>query len=525
MTTPSTTLTPAPAGRARGTGKTLMILGSMSSAGKSLLVTALCRIYTRRGVRVAPFKAQNMSNNAAVCPDGGEIGRAQALQAAACGITPTVEMNPVLIKPEGDSRSQVILLGRPWSTLQAKTYYEKKAALWEHVTASLDRLRAEYDLIIIEGAGSAAELNLKRGDIVNMAVARYAQAPVLLAGDIDRGGIFAQLLGTLWLLEPEERALVKGLIVNKFRGDLALFSDGIQILEEKGGVPVLGVVPYLRDLNLPDEDAVSVEQAIRFSARVSKPVAHSVDIAVLALPRIANFDDFDPLKAEPGVNLRYVRSPAELGQPDAIIIPGTKSTLADLAWLRQTGLAEAVSDFVQAGGAVVGICGGYQILGARIDDPGRVESALDSLPGLNLLPVITEFLPEKATYQAQTTVRAGKGWLAALNGSTLAGYEIHMGATVTESPWLEINQRNGQSVQVLDGATSPDGKIWGCYLHGLFANDHFRHAWLRSLGWSGAAQALNQAESFQRSLDTLADAVEAALNMDLLEKIIYGETQ
>lgn len=499
------------------TAKTLMVLGSMSSAGKSLLVTALCRIYARRGLRVAPFKAQNMSNNAAVCPDGGEIGRAQALQAAASGLTPTVDMNPVLIKPEGDSRSQVILIGRPWSTLQARTYYEKKKILWEYVTAALDRLREAYDLVIIEGAGSPAELNLKRGDIVNMAVARYAQSPVLLVGDIDRGGIFAQLLGTLWLLEPEERALVRGLVVNKFRGDITLFADGIQILEEKGGVPVLGVVPYLRGLNLPDEDAVSVEQA----QQMSNP-ATQIDLAVLAFPRIANFDDFDPLKAEEGVRVRYASRLAELGQPDAILLPGTKSTLADLEWLRQTGLADAVRNFAVAGGAVVGICGGYQMLGARIDDPQHVESPLDTLPGLGLLTGVTQFQAEKATYQAQVIVRGGVGWLASLEGSRLEGYEIHMGATGGAPAWLEINQRNGLAVQVPDGIISADGKVWGCYLHGLFANDHFRRAWLKSLGWRGAGNTRTQAEDFQRSLDALADAVEQALNMNLLEKIIWN---
>lgn len=499
------------------TAKTLMIVGSMSSAGKSLLVSALCRIYARRGIRVAPFKAQNMSNNAAVCPDGSEIGRAQALQAVAAGLAPHVDMNPVLIKPEGDSRSQVIVMGRPWSTLQAKTYYEKKEILWRHITAALDRLRAAYDLVIIEGAGSPVELNLKQGDIVNMAVAHYAQASVLLAGDIDRGGIFAQLLGTLWLLEPAERALVRGLVVNKFRGDITLFSDGIQILEERGGVPVLGVVPYLRGLNLPDEDAVSVEQAT-----LSPTPAAQVDLAILAFPRIANFDDFDPLKAEPGVSVRYVHSLTELGQPDAIILPGTKSTLADLDWLRQTGLAEAVTGFARSGGAVIGICGGYQMLGERIDDPQHIESALDSLPGLNLLPITTRFQADKATYQAQVTVRGGAGWLAPLNGATLEGYEIHMGATPSPNPWLEITQRNSQPVQVPDGSISVDGKIWGCYLHGLFANDPFRHAWLQSLGWRKGQDSLTQAESFQKSLDILADSVEGALNMDLLEKIIWG---
>ena len=501
------------------TAKILMVQGSSSSAGKSLLVTALCRIYARRGLRVAPFKAQNMSNNAAVCPDGGEIGRAQALQAAAAGLAPSVDMNPVLIKPEADSRSQIILMGHPWQTLQAKTYYAKKAILWEHVTAALDRLRDTYELVIIEGAGSAAELNLKRGDIVNMAVARYAQAPVLLVGDIDRGGIFAQLLGTLWLLEPEERALVRGLVVNKFRGDLSLFSNGIQILEQKGDVPVLGVIPYLKNLNLPDEDAVAVETSI-----TSTPWPASVpltDIAVLALPRIANFDDFDPLKAEPGVNVRYVRSAKEFGSPQAVIIPGTKSTIADLEWLQQTGLAEAVTQFAHSGGAVVGICGGYQMLGKKIDDLQHIESRLDSLVGLNLLPVTTRFVQEKATFQAQARLQGRHGWLAQLDGTLVNGYEIHMGETPSQAPWLEITHRNGEQVHLLDGDVSSDGKVWGCYLHGIFANDAFRHAWLESLGWQKREWISSQAESFNQSLESLVDAVENALNMDMLDKIIW----
>ena len=499
------------------TAKVLMVQGSSSSAGKSLLVTALCRIYARRGVRVAPFKAQNMSNNAAVCPDGSEIGRAQALQAAAAGLAPSVEMNPVLIKPEADSRSQIILMGRPWQTLQAKTYYEKKALLWEQVTGALDRLRAAYDLVIIEGAGSAAEINLRAGDIVNMAVARYAQAPVLLIGDIDRGGIFAQLLGTLWLLEPEERALVRGLVVNKFRGDLSLFADGVQILEQKGKVPVLGVVPYLRNLNLPEEDAVAVETSL---SPLPPNSVTQIDLAVLALPRIANFDDFDPLKAEPGVNVRYVASVKELGSPSAILIPGTKSTLADLEWLGQTGLAEALTRFAQAGGAVVGICGGYQMLGAQIHDPQHIESARESLPGLNLLPATTQFLQVKATYQAQARIQGGQGWMAQLNGTTLSGYEIHLGETTGPGTWLEITHRNGEQVQIPEGGFSSAGKIWGCYLHGIFANDAFRWAWLESFGWEKGAHR-SQTESFNQSLEALAEAVTGALNLDLLERIIW----
>jgi adenosylcobyric acid synthase len=494
------------------TARTLMIQGSSSSAGKSLLVTALCRIYARRGIRVAPFKAQNMSNNAAVCADGGEIGRAQALQAAACGLAPTVDMNPVLIKPEADSRSQIILMGRPWQTLEAKTYYEKKEILWKHVTESLDRLRDAYDLVIIEGAGSPAELNLKRGDIVNMADAQYAHSPVLLIGDIDRGGIFAQLLGTLWLLEPEERALVRGLVVNKFRGDLSLFDDGIQILEQKGDVAVLGVIPYLRGLNLPDEDAVSVEVASRAAEPAS---ASQIDIAVLALPRIANFDDFDSLRAEPGVHIRHVESVEQLGNPHAIIIPGTKSTMADLEWLHGTGLAKNIVNFAESGGAVIGICGGYQMLGQSIHDLHHVESKNNSIKGLGLLPVVTTFAQQKATYQ----VRAQILDFAGLAGEMIEGYEIHMGETTGQTPWVEILSRNGEQVQVPDGSVSPNGKVWGCYIHGLFANDSFRYAWLKSLGWQG--HAASQAARFEESLEKLADAVENSLDMEKLENIIW----
>lgn len=510
------------------TAKVLMIQGSSSSAGKSLLVTALCRIYARRGIRVAPFKAQNMSNNAAVCADGSEIGRAQALQAAAANLAPTADMNPVLIKPEADSRSQIILMGRPWQTLAAKNYYEKKQILWEHVTASLDRLRAAYDLVIIEGAGSAAEINLRRGDIVNMAVARYANSPVLLVGDIDRGGIFAQLLGTLWLLEPEERDLVRGFLVNKFRGDISLFYDGVQILEEKGNVPVLGVIPYLHDLYLPDEDAVAIESPAQ--NLVSHP---EVDLAVLGLPRVSNFDDFDSLR-EAGVALRYVRSAREFGKPDAVIIPGTKSTIADLNWLRETGLAEAITTFAKNGGAVVGICGGYQMLGQSIHDPHHVESKNDSEQGLGLLPVVTTFSKTKSTYQArarigtqslptlplflqsQETLRQAQG--NALE-SELEGYEIHAGETQTQTAWLEIISRNNEQVKVLDGSISPNGKIWGCYIHGLFNNDSFRRAWLKSLGWQG--ESASQSARFEGSLEKLANEVEAALDMNLLEKIIW----
>ncbi|MEL6407092.1 MAG: cobyric acid synthase [Chloroflexota bacterium] len=492
------------------TAKTLMIQGTMSSAGKSTLVTALCRIFARRGVRVAPFKAQNMSNNAAVCRDGGEIGRAQYTQALAAGIAPTVVMNPVLLKPEADMRSQVIVNGRVWETLPARSYYERKQALWQYVTTALDSLSSEYDLIIIEGAGSPVELNLKRGDIVNMAVARYAQSPVLLAGDIDRGGIFAQLLGTLDLLEADERALVKGLIVNKFRGDPTLFEDGITILEERGNVPVLGVVPYVKNHGIPEEDAVAIEAQNR-----TNESSEQVDIAVVALPRIANFDDFDPLSSEIGVSVRYVDQTSELGKPNAIIIPGTKSTIADLTWLYETGLAEAITQLSQSGTAVVGICGGYQMLGESIADPQQIESAQTQIKGLGLLPTATEFLTEKSTYQIEATLTGAVAWMNGIAGQKITGYEIHMGQTTSTINWLKINRQAETSIP--DGAIRPDGRVWGCYVHGLFANDNFRRAWLSSLGWQDTG---HDAMPLERAFDNLADVVEANLDMTQLESII-----
>jgi adenosylcobyric acid synthase len=496
--------------------KFLMVQGTSSSAGKSLLVTALCRIFARQGIRVAPFKAQNMSNNAAVCPDGAEIGRAQAVQAAAAGVEPRAEMNPILIKPEGDSRSQVVVMGRAWKTLSAGEYYQHKADLWDAITRALARLSAQYDLVIMEGAGSPAELNLKPGDLVNMAVALHTGSPVLLVGDVDRGGIFAQLLGTLWLLPAEEQALVKGLVVNKFRGDLALFQEGVSILEQKGKVPVLGVIPYIKDLYIPEEDAVALETIQSLDAQPEGVV----DIAVIHLPRISNFDDFDPLSSEPGVRLRYVDAQLSLGKPDAIILPGTKSTVADLAWLQANGLAEAIRRHAGNGGAVVGICGGYQMLGRSILDPQHVEAQVEDTRGLELLEIETSFNGEKATHRIQACIGSGPGWLSGLAGSKLEGYEIHMGKTASASPWLEILQRSGREVQEVDGAVSADGRIWGCYVHGIFGNDAFRQAWLKSLGW---AERSSPANLFAGALDYLADQVETAMDMQRLEHIIWGE--
>ncbi len=492
------------------TAKTLMVVGSSSSAGKSWLVTALCHIYARRGVRVAPFKAQNMSNNAAVCADGAEIGRAQAVQALAAGVAPTADMNPILLKPESDARSQVVILGRAQASEAAADYYRRREALWQVATGALDRLREVYDLVIIEGAGSPVELNLLAGDIVNMPIARYANAPTLIVGDIDRGGIFAQLLGTLWLMAPEDRALVAGLVVNKFRGDAALFEDGVRILEERGGVPVLGVIPYLHGLGIPEEDAVALDVPGR-----SSPAGAEIDIAVVRLPHIANFDDFDPLAAETGVQVRYVTDPRELGQPHAVILPGTKSTLADLDWLRRSGLAEAIQQLAADGAAVAGICGGYQMLGGAIGDPLHSESPVDEMEGLGLLPHRTVFGLQKETHQAKARVTGGPGWLAGLAGQEIGGYEIHMGRTEGESPWLVVTVRSGKAAAVPDGSVGEDGRVWGCYLHGLFGNEGLRRAWLGSLGWRGDTSA--SASRLDQAFDRMADVVEAALELDRLD--------
>ncbi len=502
------------------TAKTLMILGTCSSAGKSLLTAALCRIFARRGMRVAPYKAQNMSNNAAVCDCGGEIGRSQALQARAARVVPTPDMNPVLLKPESDSRSQVIVQGRPWKTLGARNYYNARDELWPKVTQSLDRLREAYDLIVMEGAGSPAELNLQGRDIVNLSIARHARAPVLLVGDIERGGVFAQLLGTLWLLPATDRALVRGLLVNKFRGDRSLFDEGVHILEQRGEVPVAGVVPFIHDLNLPEEDAADL------SCREASGGSNVLDIAIVRLPHIANFDDFDPLLAEPNVEARFVESVSQLGQPDAVILPGTKSTMADLEWLQGRGLDVAIHRLAECGCSVVGICGGYQMLGQAIIDPDHVESQQTEATALGLLATRTEFKAGKNTYQVEAEIEADWSWLAA-NKISVTGYEIHTAFTQGGPSWLTIRRRNGEAADVADGASTEDGRVWGCYLHGLFANDDFRRRWLASLrgGCSpnGAKKEWHDAPSddaLETSLDRLADVVEESVDVEQILQII-----
>lgn len=508
-----------------------MIQGTGSSVGKSLLVAALCRAFHRAGVRVAPFKAQNMALNSFVTRAGDEMGRAQVVQAEAAGIEPTVEMNPVLLKPETDSRSQVIVRGRPLMSLSAADYFGRKLDLWPVVAESLDRLRDAYELVIIEGAGSPAEINLRDKDIVNMRVARYAEAPVLLVGDIDRGGVFASLYGTLALLLPGERELVKGFIINKFRGDVRLLEPGLRMLEDLcGGTPVLGVVNYLRDVGVAEEDSVALD------GRGDTPTQSGtiVDIAVIRLPHISNFDDFDSLAAEAGVGVRYVESPAALGSPDLLILPGTKTTVADLSFLRATGLADRIVGLAGAGTPILGICGGFQLLGTRLLDPDSVESSVAEMPGLGLLPVETTFAREKQTCQVSGRVLSGRGLLGAAAGLAVTGYEIHMGQTTgNAAPALRIDERQGGGSSALasqpaggrddapDGATSADGLIVGTYVHGLFGQAPFRRA---VLGWlaarRGARMDFGALADRDAAYDRIGEAVRSSLDWGRLLEII-----
>lgn len=496
------------------TARTLMIQGTASSVGKSLLVAALCRIFHQDGYRVAPFKAQNMALNSAVTPDGLEIGRSTAVQAAAAGIEPSVDMNPILLKPEGDARSQLVLLGKPDSSMAARDYYARKLALWEVVTGALERLRAAYDLIILEGAGSPAEVNLRATDIVNMRVAHQADAPVLLAGDIDRGGVFAALLGTLDLLEPMDRARVQGLIVNKFRGDATLFQSGVDFLVQRSGLPVLGVVPYIHRLRIAEEDSVALEGATVPGS------GGPLEIVVARLLRIANFDDFDLLAAEPAVNLRYVDTPEQVGSPDLIILPGSKSTVADLQALRATGLADRITALAQAGTPVLGICAGYQMLGERILDPLAVESAAGETFGLGLLPATTTFLREKYTRRVEARAASSTGCFGRLTHTVVAGYEIHMGTTVTSGPALFTVTAAGEAAHP-DGCRNATGSIAGCYLHGLFEAPAARRAlveWLadrRGIQLPGGS-ALPSREA---EYDRLAATVRGSLDMAVITRL------
>ena len=498
--------------------RSLMVLGTGSHVGKSLIAAGLGRIFADEGMRVAPFKAQNMSLNSAATPDGREIGRAQALQAEACRVAPCAEMNPVLIKPSSDTGAQVVLLGRVWGQVTASDYHQRRVEdLFPAVLESYATLAAAHELIVLEGAGSPAEINLRAHDIVNMRMAHAADAACVLVGDIDRGGVFASLLGTMELLDAEDRARIRGFIVNKFRGDISLLMPGIAMIERRIGIPCAGVVPYLHDLGLEEEDGVAMEDR-RTAARVwgNAPVSPDgpLRIGVIALPHMANFTDFDSLAMEPSVALAFLDDASQPAAADVLILPGSKQTLDDLAWLRSRGFAAVVCAHT---GPLIGICGGYQMLGLSIEDPAGVENGglSRTTEGLGLLHVRT-------VMRQQKTVRRATGKAHCWGGPEFRGYEIHMGETQYgdgADPFAQI-VREGDPHAVPDGAVAASGRVWGTYVHGLFDDDVFRHAFLdgvrRECGLAPAREKLPVTASRQARIDRWADHLRRSLNLDLI---------
>lgn len=500
--------------------KSLMFLGTGSDVGKSVLAAALCRILKQDGYRVAPFKAQNMALNSFITPEGGEMGRAQVVQAEAAGIEPHVDMNPVLLKPTSQMGSQVIVLGKPIGNFLAREYYEYKSELVPVVRKSFERLASEYDVVVLEGAGSAVELNLKEHDIVNTAMAEMADARCILVGDIDRGGIFASLIGSYMLLTPRERSRIIGFAVNKLRGDPTLFSSGVSIIEVHTGRPVLGVVPYFQNIAIPEEDSVALER--RMKLHYGTFSADRLAVGVVRLPFISNYTDFDCFEQEREVDLEYFNRPEQVFRFDAVILPGSKNTLDDLAFLRKTGLADAIAAYYKSGGTVVGICGGYQMLGLRVTDPHGVESDLKEMPGLGLLEMETEMFPEKITCQVEAEI-LGAGGSPVPNVPRLFGYEIHMGKSVSVGsarPLFFIVRRDGKETAVEDGLIHPDGRVWGTYLHGVFDNDPFRREFLREVqARSGKARVALSAQFSYRDwkeeqFDRLAEHVRRHLDIE-----------
>lgn len=438
-----------------------MVLGTASHVGKSLITAAFCRLLAEEGLRVAPFKAQNMALNSFVTREGGEIGRAQVAQAEAAGIEPHVDMNPILLKPMGGV-SQVVVEGEPIDVLSAREYYAAKDRLWPRVVAAYGRLASAFDYVVLEGAGSPVEINLTEHDLTNLRMARLADAAIVLVADIERGGVFAQIVGTWELLEPQDRARVVGFIINKFRGDVSLLDSGLEYLRNRTGVPVLGVLPYRPELQIEQEDSLGIDETASDVDNPARP--DDLDVAIARLPGLSNFTDFWPLTRVPGVRVRYVERGTDLGRPDLVVLPGTKTTVRDLDWLTQVGLADRIVNLAKnpEGPVVLGVCGGFQMLGRAIDDPLGVESGRGRVEGLGLLDVATTFAPTKARHRV-----TGRVLESAL---PLFGYEIHMGETrrgERARPWCVITrQRDGEEIH--DGASSPDGRVFGTYLHGLF---------------------------------------------------------
>lgn len=484
--------------------KAIMVVGTTSHAGKSFLTTAICRILSRRGWQVTPFKGQNMALNAYVTLSGGEMGYAQAVQAWAAGITPRVEMNPILLKPQGNMTSQVIIQGKAIGVTNAADYYEKYFDLgWQAITSSLQRLATEFDMVVCEGAGSPAEINLKHRDLTNMRVAKHLKAATLLVVDIDRGGAFAHVVGTLALLEPEERALIKGIIINKFRGQRSLLDSGITWLESYTGIPVVGVIPWT-ELSLPAEDSLSLLEYR------SKKTQTETKISIIRNPRISNFTDFDPLDAETTVAMKYVDLKDDLGYPDAVILPGTKTTISDLKALHESGMAAQLKDYIKAGGVILGICGGYQMLGQQVLDPHHLEGEEAEYPGLNVLPLLTTITAEKITRTRLVSSTFPQ------KGLPVTGYEIHQGV----SKMIESNKE--QFLPLFDdaslGIVNESQSIWGCYLHGVFDNGPWRRTWLNHLRHRRGLNSLptgigNYREQREIMINSLADLVEQYVNL------------
>ncbi len=500
--------------------KVIMIQGTMSNAGKSVITAGLCRIFKQDGYKVAPFKSQNMALNSYITKEGLEMGRAQVMQAEAAGVEPSVCMNPILLKPTNDTGSQVILNGEVMGTMGAAEYYTHKKELIPHIMKAYNKLADEYDIVVIEGAGSPAEINLRDDDIVNMGMAALVDAPVLLAGDIDRGGVFASLAGTLVLLNEEERARVKGVIINKFRGDKEILKPGLDMLEDIIKKPVAGVIPYMR-LDIDDEDSLTE----RFER---KNTAALIDIAVIRLPRISNFTDFNALEFIPGVTLRYVKNPKELQNPDMIILPGTKNTMGDLKWLRESGFESLIFRHASQGKAVFGICGGYQMLGNTLSDPHGVEEG-GSMKGLGLLPIDTVFEKQKTRTQITGNLLNVEGLLSGMSGAPFEGYEIHMGVSKSSEdikPLAQIKTVAGEKVSKTDGYYK--GNVYGSYIHGIFDREEISKAVVidlyKSKGLNYDEVTAVDVKAYKESqYDLLAKIMRENIDMDMIYDILNNE--
>jgi adenosylcobyric acid synthase len=505
--------------------KCLMIQGTASSVGKSLISAGLCRVFKQDGYSAAPFKSQNMALNSFITREGKEMGRAQVVQAEAAGLEPRVEMNPILLKPTTDKKSQVIINGEVYKNMSAVEYHNFKPQLAEIVKETYNKLAEKHDIVVIEGAGSPAEINLRENDIVNMGMAEIADAPVILVGDIDKGGVFASLAGTLLLLTEEERARVKGVIINKFRGDVEILKPGLQMLEDIIKVPVLGVVPYTR-LSIEDEDSL----AERFS-NSGQDDEVEIDIVVIKLPHISNFTDFIPLENMPGVRVRYVERRLDLGRPDMIILPGTKNTIEDLMFVRNSGLEEDIIRLNRKGVVVFGICGGYQMLGVEIEDPHQAESNLLKVNGMGLLNIKTVFQAKKVTTQVEAFVSDNSGLIEGLEGKRLKGYEIHMGSTEYMKgcvPYLKIDKVLDSYALKVDGVRNENASVLGTYIHGIFDNMEFTSGLINNLRKKkGLEEVTGEKLSFKEfkeiQYNKLADILRDNLDMEKIYKIMNGE--